>query len=187
MVVTAAVALVLMLTSGVALSNYAWREAQWQELQAVTRAAVSAAGPMLARAGSVVGNQEISERVAKFMSGLMPGLSVDASKITIDRDADEVISVAVRARYAFQDIFGYSGGGDAETVTTAVRVKLEVNRYEVAVATDISHSMLSTLSAQKTKLQALKDAFAAAIAAMKVQAANNPGSMMVSVVRLPVP
>ncbi len=52
---------------------------------------------MLSRAGTTPGDQEIGERIAAFMSGLMPGLSVDAADIAIARDADDVISVAVKA------------------------------------------------------------------------------------------
>lgn len=183
MIVSGAFVLVGMAVSGAGLSNYAWREAQWQELQAVTRAAVSAAGTMLATAGTPSGNQQISARVAEFMSGLMPGLIVKAADIAIARGADDVVSVEVEGSYAFQDLLGSLGGGSsAETVTTAVRVKLEVNRYEVAVAADLSSSMNSALPDGTTKLQALKNAFVAAGTALQAQTANNPGSMMVSLV-----
>lgn len=183
MTFTAAVVLLLMVVSGAQLSNYSWREAQWQELQSATRAAVAAAGPMLARAGTDAGNEEIRERVAEFITGLMPGLAVDADDVTVERDAQDVITVGVKGTYAFQDVFGNREGGTAETVTTAVRVKLEVDRYEVAVATDISHSMNFTLpGGGVTRLQALKEAFVAATEALREQTATSPGSMMVSVV-----
>ena len=181
MIVTGAFVLITMVVGGAGMSNYAWREAQWEDLRSATRAAVAAAGALLATAGTTAGDDAIAERVAGFMAGLMPGLTVDPNDIVIAKDADDVVSVTVSGRYAFHGLFGDSGG-TAEVVTTAVRVQLEVTKYEVAIAVDVSGSMANTVPSGITKLQALKNAFATAAAAMQTQAANDPGSIMVSVV-----
>ena len=183
MLVTGVFVLLLMVVSGSAMTNYAWREAQWEELRAASRAAVSAAGPLLAGAGTVAGNRQISERVAEFLSAVQPGLRVDASDVDVSRGANDVVTVRVKGSYTFDSIWlGSDDGSQAETVTTSVRVRYEVDRYEVAVAVDVSPSMGFSLSGNVTKLDALKTAFLAVADAIEPINRANPGTMMVSLV-----
>ena len=66
------------------MADYAWREAQWEELRSAIRASVSAAGSLVGSTdpGTVAA---IENRVGAFLPGLLPGMSVD--DVTVSHDA----------------------------------------------------------------------------------------------------
>ena len=60
--------------TGALMTNYGWREHQWEELRTALRAAVSSAGPLLAGAGDPDIDEQIKKRIAEFARGTSPGL-----------------------------------------------------------------------------------------------------------------
>ena len=171
--------LISMATAGGFMSNYAWREAQWVELHAATRAAVSAVGTRLG--GAMDG--EIQARVAEYAGGLMPGMTVEADDVDISYDAATgVTTVSVSGNYVFDDIWRAFGGDDSETVNSVVRVKLETDRYEVAMALDVSFSMSKLFADRTTRIEGLKTAVHVVANTVESASATNPGSIMVAVV-----
>lgn len=176
-----AIVISLMTGTGALMSNYAWREAQWEELRAASRAAVSVAGPLLGGAGGAL-DAQIKTRVAAFASSLVGGLTVDAADVAVSYDADaDVTTVVVGGDYDFDNIW-IAGGGETP-VSNAVRVRLEFERYEVAMALDVSVSMLSRMpDGEVRKLDALKAAVAAVTDTLESSTATTPGSVMISIV-----
>ena len=173
--------LTVMLGVGALMSNYAWREAQWEELRAATRAAVSSAGPLLAGGGGTLARQT-RERVASFTSGLVHGLTVDPDDVVVRYDAGtDTTTIVVRGDYEFDDIWLYLGGGGTEVENT-VKARLEHERYEVAMALDVSMSMRDDLPDGVEKLAALKAAVANVADTLESSSETTPGSVMVSVV-----
>lgn len=175
----------VMLPAGGAMSNYAWREAQWEELRAAGRAAVAAAGPLLAgvQQGVVA---PVQERAAAFMNALVPGMNVEAADVGVAYDADQdATTVTIRGAYDFDDIW-LPWGDDDDAVTVVVTARLEQERYEIAATLDISGSMSGRFrgdgGSRVVKLDALKAAMKAAEDALADAAASGKGSMMVSVV-----
>ena len=175
-----AIVLLLMTGTGAMMTNYAWREAQWEELRAATRAAVSAAGPLLAGAGGAA-DEQIKERIASFTTALLPGLTVAADDVVVSYDADtNTTTITVVGDYDFQGIWGF-GGGDAD-VESVVRARLEAERYEVAMALDVSISMNQSLPDGVKKLAALQAAVTNVADTLETTSATTPGSVLVSVV-----
>ena len=174
----------LMFPAGAAMSNYAWREAQWEELRAAGRAAVAAAGPLLAGVQQGV-IAPVQERVAAFSSALVPEMDVDADDVGVAYDAArDATTVTIRGTYDFDDIWTFWDDDD-DTVTVVVTARLEQERYEVAAALDISGSMSGKFGHgrnQVVKLDALKSAMDAAVDALTKAADAGDASMMVSVV-----
>ena len=169
-----------MASVGAVMSNYAWREAQAEELRAATRAAVSVAGPLLGGAGGALVTQ-IKEKVAAFSSALMPGLSVTADDVAVTHDGDaDVTTIVVGGAYDFDNIWA-TGGGDA-SVSNTVKVRLESEQYEVALALDVSKSMDVSLTGGTTRIAGLKTAIENVVDTLESAGATTPGSVLVSVV-----
>ena len=180
-IVGGAIVLAMMAGVGAWMSNYAWREAQWEELRAAARAAVSAAGPLLAGAGGAM-DEQIKERVAGFASASMPGLTVRPEDVIVSYDAEtDATTIVVRGVYEFDDIWVTWGGGPT-AVESVVKSRLETQRYEVAVALDISGSMEEILPDGVVKLDGLKSAMTSVVDTLEDSAATTPGSMLVSIV-----
>ena len=186
-------ALMAMATGGSAMSNYAWREAQWEEVRAAVRAAISAAGPLLSGAGDTAINLKIAERVAGFAEASLPGFNVDSGDVTVTHDsATGVTTIGVSGTYAFTDLLGLgntSGNqeADRERVTVSIKSKLDADSYEVAVALDVSRSMNAWFStgnggARTTRLDGLKTAMASVADAVESATDTTPGSLLVSLV-----
>ena len=206
MLYSGAVVLMMMAGSGAALSNYGWREAQWEELRTATRAAIAAAGLMLDDAGTPAGDRQIKERVAAYLEGAMPGLSIDVVEddIAIVRDANDVISISVEGSYVFDNIWVRAPEGAAtkdttEDVTTGARVELVVDRsvvgrQELALAVGTSSFMNQILDPTfgevggrylafgKSRMQVLQDTLGDILAEVHNSATITPGSIMVSIV-----
>ena len=175
------------------MTNYAFKEAQWEELRSALRASVSAAGPLLAGAGGAL-DQAIKERVAEFLQASLPRIKVSSGDVTVDHDATtRVTTISIKGRYVFLDLWpiGEYGAadpdtGDADAVAENVAVKFEVDRYEVGIALDISSSMAFQMPDGRggtvVKVDALKNAMTAVVDAIGNLAANDPGSIMASIV-----
>ena len=181
MSIALAFVLMFMGTVGAALSNYAWHEAQWEELESAQRAAVAALGPLL---GENANDPAVAGRLLEYVEAMQPGF--DAATPTIVRGADDVISVTFGGTFAVDDIWG-GGGNVAEAVApNTIRVKLEHERYEIAMALDISASMSENMPSgnggEIRKMRALKQAMEAATDALESTTRNTPGSLMTSVV-----
>ena len=176
-------AFVLAMMAGVGgwMTNYAWREAQWEELRAATRAAVSTAGPLLAGAGGAT-DEQIRERVAGFVSASMPGLTVTPEDVIVSYDAEtDTTTIVVGGNYKFDDIW-VNWGGRVTAVESVVKVQLQAERYEVAMALDVSHSMGFRLSDGVVKLDALKAAVTNVVDTLDATGDTTPGSVLVSMV-----
>ena len=184
MLVSGALVMTFLTGVGGVMTNYAWREAQWEELRSALRAAVSASGPALGGAGGA-GKAAIEERVGDFVEGLLPQLDLDS--VTVQHDvATDVTTVTVAGEYVFTFLWG-GGPEDREPIRESVDVKLEVDRFEVAVAVDLSSSMLKSMPSGTpgvsiVKLDGLKQAMETVLDVVERASANDPGSIMVSVV-----
>ena len=130
-------------------------------------------------------NAAIEERVGGFVQGLVPGLSLD--RVTVDHDvASGVTTVTVAGRYTFRRLWDI-GPDDPEAVEESVDAKLETDRYEVAVALDISSSMLRSMPSGTpgvdiVKMEGLKNAMGSVLTVVEEASQNDPGSIMVSMV-----
>ena len=188
MTIAMASAILLISGAGAGLSNYAWREAQWEELRNALRAAVSTTGHLLSRITEATAQELMKERIAEVMTGLVPGLTMDADDVTITHDAGTrvtEISVAGNAAYPVSDIWGGSDGvADASTTLpgTSVRVRLTTERHEIAVATDLSGSMRERLGTSGTRFTALQAAMNVAVDLVEESEGANPGSMLMAIV-----
>ena len=184
MLIGCAFALSFLASIGALMSNYAWREAQWEEIRSALRAAVSAAGPLLfGSRGGVEGAAE--ERIGEFLSGALPRLRLDGVEVDYDT-ATKVTTVSINGKYDFHDIW-VSDSGDLEDVEESVGAKLDADRYEVAVALDVSGSMLGTIrsgtdSTSVVKLDSLKEAMTNVTNVMRGASATTPGSLMLGLV-----
>ena len=174
---------VALLPGSMLMVNHAWREAQWEELRSAERAAVAAAGALLAGAGDPQTDDEISETVARVAAAQMPGLRIGTDDVDIAHDPlTDLTTVTVRGTYEFHDLWDL-GGGDVETTAQQeFRLRLETDRYEVAVALDISTSMADPLSDGVVKLDGLKDAVVRVADIMQTESATTPGGILVSIV-----
>lgn len=164
-------------TVGAAMSNYAWREAQWEELRTSERAAIAAVGDLL---GATANDPAAMAKLMEYLEAMQPGFV--SSPATVTRGADDVITVTIRGTFTVDDVWGTS---DSTTWENQVRVKLEHERYEVAMALDISGSMLDNIPGRNgdvQKITALKSAMAVAVRALRRSARRTPGSLMTSVV-----
>ena len=180
MLIGGMVLLAFMASVGSVMSNYAWREAQWEELRAAARAAAAAAGPLL---GDTLNSEaEIKQRVANFTAGLLSGMTIGAGDIDVSYDAGtRVTTVEVAGMYSFSGIWGFGGG--EETIEDTVRVLVESDRYETAVALDISGSMEQSLDDPSIKrIDALRTAMGTIATTLRDRTASTPGSLMVSII-----
>ena len=178
--------LMLVGSVGAMMTNYAWQEAQYEELRGALRASVSASSRLLAQAADLTVQQEIKERVAGFLRGLMPGLQVDDDDITVTHDSttnETWVTVGGTAKYRFSNLWG--GGstqGVANLPETTVGVALDFAQYEIAVAADISTSMKNSIAGGGTRIAALRSALEAAIGVLEDEVAETPGSMAAAIV-----
>ena len=191
MLVGGALSLLLIAGLGAQLSNYAWREAQWEELRAALRAAVSATAHLLPRISQSAVQEQVRQRVAAFLEGQVEGLDMDSDDVTVAHDAGSrttTITIGGDATYALDDIWGGGGGEGAATLPAQrVSVTLDTERYEVAIAADISFSMGLRFSTGEsastaTRLDGLKAAVGVAADLMAQHNGENPGSMAIALV-----
>ena len=188
MLIGGGLAMVSMATVGGLLVNYAWREAQEEEVQAALRAGVAAAAHFMR--GNLSANEDkIKERVSGVMRGLLEDLVISKDDIVVVHDASTgqtTIRVAGNARYAFKSL--WSGGlagqtADSEPLRAQVTVEFEQSEYEFALALDMSPSMAATpVGWSQTRLRALKNAISAIAQTVEDLSTTNPGLVAVSLV-----
>ena len=179
----------LMTSLGAMMTNYAWREAQQEELQSAMRASIASAAPLLARVTDPDAQEDLKQRVAGVLSGLMAGIRVSKDDVTVSHDTSTNItrvSVGGSATYKFKKLWGDEDEGDVQLPLQTVAVVLEFDRYETVVAADMSSSMNSRMtgdtSATSTRIAALKRSFNVAINAMEEASAANTGSLTIGLV-----
>ena len=180
MLIAGFMGMTMLTTLGALMTNYAWREAQHEELRAALRASVAASGPMLPRVTDAGVQERIRERVAGVVGGLVPGLSVSKDDVTISHQPETGVtrvSIGGNARYDYSDLWGESDGDEGVKLPRqTVAVALDVSRYETVIAADLTASM------RGTKLASLKAATEVAIGIMEDAAAENTGALLIGMV-----
>ena len=188
MLYTGAFGLMLMAGVGAMMTNYAWQEAQYEELRGALRASVSASSRLLSEASDASVQAQIRKRVADFVRGLAEGLEVDQNDITITHNAttqETWVTIAGSAKYAFANLWGAGGGGGGTVQLPSVRVgvALDSSRFEIAVAADSSSSMNGYVSGSTTtRMAALRSALGVAIDVLESQNTETPGTMAAAIV-----
>ena len=172
-------------TIGAMLTNHAWREAQEEEVEAALRAAVAATSHFMR--GSLAANEDnIKERVAGVMRGLLEDLVISKDDIVLEHDAatgQTTIRVGGDALYAFKSLWAGGQPIDAEPLRTDVTVAFDQSQYEFALSLDVSPSMGNRPDGwSKTKLKALQDAVSAIAQTVDDLSTTNPGIVALSLV-----
>ena len=193
---TGVAGLTLLASVGGMMSNYAWREAQLVEIDAALRASVSAVGNLLDglnnAATASASEALIKDRVAKFLDGLLANVDVEDDNVTVDHESTSRttrITIGGQATVDFDDLFG-DGGGNSNVglPTQTVAVQLLTDRYEIAVAADLTSSMVQKMVAADgtytgpKRIDALKTAANVIEEVLAERAASDPGSMAVALV-----
>lgn len=188
MLYTGAFGLMLMAGVGAMMTNYAWQEAQYEELRGALRASVSASSRLLSEASDAGVQAQIRKRVADFVRGLAEGLEVDQNDITITHNTttqETWVTIAGSAKYAFANLWGAGGGGGGTVQLPSVRVgvALDSSRFEIAVAADVSSSMSRYIGTSSvSRMAALRSALGVAIDVLEDQNDETPGSMAAAIV-----
>lgn len=189
-------ALTVLTSVGGVMANYAWREAQEVEIEAALRASVSAVGQLLDRLGtpdSASVEAAIKDRVARFLDGLLASVDVDDDDISLSYEAASRttrITVGGQATAFFDRLFG-GGGAENATVglpTQTVAVQLLSTSYELALAVDLTKSMLVNMydddgsPSTVSRLNALRSAASVVSEVVAAQLQKDPNSIAVAVV-----
>ena len=191
MLLAGALGTVVLTSLGAMMGNYAWREAQSEELQAALRAAVSSVGSMLTQITDPVVKERVKVRVASFLGGLTPGLEISADDVTVTYDTDTNItrvSIGGNAKYQYTDLWSdkdnADDASDVQLPTHTVAVIVDFNHYEVAIAADITGSMgyRIEMSEPLTRIDAMKSAIDIAIDIMEDVSEKNSGGLTISLV-----
>ena len=186
MLIGGSLAMLMMASVGGMMSNYAWREAQEEEIDAAMRAGVSASAHFMR--GSLTANEDqIKERVADFMRGLLGDVTITEDDIAVEHDFATnrtVIKVAGDAKYAFKNLWAAGRTDDPESLTgEQVVVEFDASQFEFALALDISRSMgVKPTGWPVTRLDALKDAIRTIAQTVDDVSKTNPGIVTVSLV-----
>ncbi len=176
---------------GAMMTNLAWEEAQMEELRSAMRAAVSSVSQLLPRVTDATTQTLIQARIAQFLKGAVDGLSVDQDDVTITHDAGTrvtTVTVGGQADYTVDKVWG--GGSQSGAVALeqqTVSVTVDISRYEIAVAADITRSMLGSFSSgegdeQTVKMAALRAAVDAAIDILENRNEETTGSMSMALI-----
>ena len=186
MFIGGSLAMLAMASAGGMMSNYGWREAQEEEIDAALRAGVSASAHFM-RGNLTTAEDEIKQRVADFMRGLLGDVSISKDDIDIDHDFSTnrtTIKVEGNATYAFKNLWAAGRTGDPESLTgEQVVVEFDASQFEFALALDISRSMGNRPAGWSvTRLDALKDAINAIAQTVDDVSKTNPGIVTVSLV-----
>ena len=185
MLIGGGIAMLAMVTAGGMLTNYAWREAQEEEVQAALRAGVAAASHFL-RGGPTANEDAIKERIAGVLRGLLDELTIDKDDIVVEHDLATnrtTIRIAGDARYAFKNLWAGGRAVDDEPLRDQVVVEFEQRQFEFALALDVSPSMGQTPRGwSKTRLKALQDAVSTIAQTVGELSTTNPGLIAVSLV-----
>ena len=186
MLVGGSLAMLAMATAGGLVTNYGWREAQREEIDGALRAGVSAAAHFM-RGDLTKVEDQIKERVAGFMRGLLNDITIAKDDIAVDHDFATnrtTIRVEGDAKFAFASLWGGGGAASLESLKGEyVIVAFDASQYEFALALDISRSMGSKpIGWSVTRLDALKDAINTVAQSVDDVSKTNPGIVTVSLV-----
>ena len=186
MFIGGSLAMLAMASVGGMMSNYGWREAQEEEIDAALRAGVSASAHFM-RGDLTTAEDQIKERVADFMRGLLGDVSIAKDDITIDHDFSTnrtTIKVEGNATYAFKNLWAAGRTGDPESLTgEQVIVEFDASQFEFALALDVSPSMgFKPTGWSVTRMDALKDAIDTIAQSVDDLSKTNPGIATVSLV-----
>ena len=186
MLIGGSLAMVTMATFGGLVSNYGWREAQEEEIVAALRAGVSASAHFM-RGDLTAAEDDIKERVAGFMRGLLGDVTITKDDIIVDHDPSTnrtSIQISGNAKYAFKNLWAAGAAGGPETLTgTQVTVEFDASQYEFALALDISPSMgYRPWGWSVTRLDAMKDAIRTIAQTVDNVSKTNPGAVTLSLV-----
>ena len=186
MFIGGSLAMLAMASVGGMMSNYGWREAQEEEIDAALRAGVSASAHFM-RGDLTAVEDQIKERVADFMRGLLGDVTIAKDDIVVDHDFSTnrtTIKVAGNAEYAFKNLWAAGRVGDPESLTgEQVIVEFDASQFEFALALDISRSMgFKPTGWSVTRLDALKDAIGTITQTVDDVSKTNPGIVTVSLV-----
>ena len=186
MFIGGSLAMLSMASVGGMMSNYGWREAQEEEIDAALRAGVSASAHFM-RGNLTAAEDKIKERVADFMRGLLGDVTIAKDDITVDHDFSTnrtTIKVGGNATYEFKNLWVAGHADDPESLTgEQVIVEFDASQFEFALALDISTSMgIKPTGWSVTRLDALKDALRAIAQTVDDVSKTNPGIVTVSLV-----
>lgn len=185
MIIGGALAMLIMASFGGMAVNYAWREAQQEEIRSALRAAVGASAHLL-RGNARAAEEDIKERVAGFMRGLLNRLTISKDDVFVSHVAatnQTTISIGGSATYAFTNLWAVGGGGDPVQVKEEVTVEFTMSEFEFALALDVSVSMGETPTGWTiSRLDALKQAIGTIASTVEAISRTNPGAITLSVV-----
>ena len=186
MFIGGSLAMLTMASVGGMMSNYGWREAQEEEIDAALRAGVSASAHFM-RGNLTTAEDQIKERVADFMRGLLGDVTIAKDDIVIEHDFSTnrtTIKVEGSATYSFRNLWAAGRVDDPESLTgEQVIVEFDASQFEFALALDISSSMgIKPTGWSVTRLDALKDAINTIAQTVDDVSKTNPGILTVSLV-----
>ena len=186
MLIGGSLAMLAMASLGGMMTNHGWREAQNEEIDAALRAGVSASAHFM-RGNLATAEDDIKERVANFMRGLLGDITIAKDDIVISHDSSTnrtTIGIEGNARFAYKNLWATSGDGSAEPLKgEQVVVEFNASQFEFALALDISKSMSQTPTGWTvTRLGAMKDAIAVIAQEVDALSRTNPGIAALSLV-----
>ena len=185
MIIGGALAMLLMASLGGVVVNHGWREAQQEEIRSALRAAVGASAHLL-RGDVGAAEEDIKERVAGFMRGLLDRLTISKDDVSVVHDAATnrtTISIGGNAKYLFANLWARLGDGDPSPVNEAVTVEFSMSQFEFALALDVSRSMGQTPPGwTSSRLDVLKQAVGTIATTVDSISRTNPGVIALSVV-----
>ena len=177
-------ALITFAMVGANMTSLAWAEANQAELRGAAMAALSSAGNLFLEAGTPDGDRKIAERVAAFVTGLLPGVTVDPDQVTVSHNSNTgitTVTVVAKHETPLSWMFAIRGG---TSVTEVLHAAFTTERDEVAVALDVSPSMLEAFGAdgERQKFRTLRTLMGTTARVMADRSRDRPGTFMVSVV-----
>ena len=180
MLVACAFALLFIATAGSAMTNYAWREAQFEELEASTRAAIAAlgAGHLTADVTDPTKKDAATSQLVKLLTALQPGFVSDPTQVDIFRDGVDLV-IRTGGTFEVDDLWGGEGDGGVQVPGNEIRVRFESDRYEMAIAADMSITMNHHFVGGASKLDGLK---AAMLPITDVMRTTGDGAVMAALV-----
>ncbi len=186
MLIGGSLAMVSMAGAGGMMVNYGWHEAQKEEIDGALRAGVSASA-LLMRGKLTQVEEQIKERVADVMRGLLGNITISKDDIEIVHDSatnQTTIRIAGTAKFWFANLWGGGGIGATESLTgTSVTVAFDVSQYEFAIALNVSPSMNQVpFTWTETKLDAVQDAIRTVGQTVDTVSQTDPGTITLAIV-----
>ena len=187
MLIGGSLAMLAMASGGGMMTNYGWREAQAEEIDAALRASVSASALYMRGDMSAAENQ-IKARVAGFMRGLLGDITILEDDIAIHHDFSTnrtTIMIEGDATFSYGTLWGTGGAGGSATSLKGeyVIVAYDASQYEFALALDVTPSMdRKPPGWTGTRMDGLKSAVVSISQTVESLSQTNPGIIAVSLV-----